>query len=355
MDALLALARPDIQKLVPYVSAGHENRSGNIYLNANENPFTLNSSAADAAFNRYPAPQPPELVSVLRNLYSVDDTALLITRGSDEAIDLLLRVFCRAGIDAILTCSPTYGMYPVSAGIQGARIVDVPLRQADGFSIDTQAILERWDETIKLIFLCSPNNPTGNVLSRDAILHLCGALSDKALVVVDEAYIEFADTPSLTQDLKNNPNLVVLRTLSKAYGLAGARCGAVLAHPAIIALLAKVIPPYPLSTPTVLAIRDHLTPDYLTNATAQVKVLNQEREQLRAFLNNLPFVKQVYPSDANFILVEVNDAAALMQHCEDEGVILRDRSQMPGLENCVRISIGTPEENAYLKEVLTRV
>lgn len=341
IDQFINLARKEVMNLIPYSSARKESNPVGIQLDANENPFV-------SEFNRYPDPQPVRLRQNLCSLYGVNETQLLITRGSDEAIDLLMRGFCKANRDGILITPPTYGMYSVSANIQGAFIQSAPLT-SPGFELDADLIIRQWQPKIKLIFLCPPNNPTGNSLDTDVILQLCKL---NALIIVDEAYIEFSSRQSLTRCLDKFPNLVILRTLSKAYGLAGARCGSVLAHPDIIALLRKIIAPYPIPTPVVQVALDVLSDANAEQMNARIEIIKRQREELREFLQRHPLVKAVYPSDANFLLVAVNSPKRWMNVCREHGIVIRDRSNIPGLSDCIRISIGTPEENQRLQEVL---
>jgi len=351
VDSVLKLVRPDILALSAYSSARKESKGGRVWLDANENPQT--PSAAKPLLNRYPEPQPAELVAQLATLYAVVPTRVLVTRGSDEGIDLLLRTFCRAGQDAILITPPTYGMYVVAAGIQGARTVTVPLVRNTNFSLDAAAVLAAVKPDVKLVFLCSPNNPTGGLLERAAVLSLVKALAGRAVVVVDEAYVDFSGQPSLATEIPANPNLVVLRTLSKAYGLAGARVGTTIADPAVIAVLQKVIAPYPVPTPVLLAALAALTPAGLAAAQHSVAAIVAERTRLAAALPALPAVKRVWPSDANYLLVEVADAAKAMTAARAAGVIWRDRSK--DVSHCIRITVGSAEENNATLEVLSRV
>lgn len=349
MDDLLKLARPEILNLVPYSSARREYGGSGVFLNANENPYPKSSQQF---IHRYPQPQPEKLRALLANLYQVKSDQLLMTRGSDEGIDLWLRSFCTAGKDAIIVCPPTYDMYSISAKIQHASTIAVPLTQS--FELDLQGILDAWQPHCKLIFLCSPNNPTGNVYPAQDVLYLCEQLKNKAIIIVDEAYIEFSDKTSMVNHLAIHENLVVLRTLSKAFGMAGARCGVVLAHPQLIKLLEKVISPYPIATPIVDIILQELKPEHLVTIRNQIQKLKTERENLIQFLNQQPYVEKVWPSEANFVLLKVKDAQRLMTYCLDNNLIIRDRSHMLNLENCIRISIGTPDENQHLYTLLER-
>ncbi len=350
-DSVLQLIRPDILSLSAYSSARKEAKGGRIWLDANENPET--PSVHRPLFNRYPEPQPADLVAKLAALYAVAPGQVLVTRGSDEGIDLLLRTFCRAGQDAILITPPTYGMYVVAAGIQGARTITVPLVREKNFALDNEAVLRAVSPAVKLVFLCSPNNPTGGLLDRRAVLALVRALAGRAVVVVDEAYVDFSGQPSLAVEMAANPNLVILRTLSKAYGLAGARVGTTIAHPAVISVLQKVIAPYPVPAPVLLAALAALTPAGLAAAQASVAALVAERGRLAPALAGLPAVKRVWPSDTNYLLVEVVDSVRVMAAGRAAGVVWRDRSK--DVPNCIRITVGTAEENNATLEVLSRV
>ena len=352
-EPVLSLLRPEILALAPYSSARKESSGGRIWLDANENPLT--PSAGKPLLNRYPEPQPAELIAQLAAYYAVAENNILVTRGSDEGIDLLLRAFCRAGQDAILITPPTYGMYAVSAAIQNARVVTVPLLAEKNFSLDPTAVLAALTPSVKLVFLCSPNNPTGALLARDEVVRLVQALLGKAIVVVDEAYLEFAGSRSLTPELVGNPNLVILRTLSKAFGLAGIRCGVTIASPALIGVLQKIIAPYPVPTPVLQAALVAMTAEGLTAARRSVQSLIAERIRVAARLATLPGVRRLWPSDSNFILFEVTDSARVMSATRAVGVVLRDRSRDYGLTNCVRMTMGTPEENNAALEVIARV
>lgn len=349
VDHVLQLVRPDILALTAYSSARKESKGGRVWLDANENPQT--PSAAKPLLNRYPEPQPVDLIAQLATLYGVTPAQVLVTRGSDEGIDLLLRTFCRAGQDAILITPPTYGMYVVAAGIQGARTVTVPLIREKNFALDTEAVLKAVTPEVKIVFLCSPNNPTGGLLDRAAVMSLVNALAGRAVVVVDEAYVDFSGQPSLAAELPANPNLVVLRTLSKAYGLAGARVGTTIADPAVIAVLQKVIAPYPIPAPVLVAALAALTPAGLAAAKISVATLVAERTRLAAALPKLPAVKRVWPSDANYLFVEVADSAMAMAAGRAAGVVWRDRSK--DVPNHIRITVGTAEENNATLEVLS--
>ncbi|RXK54454.1 histidinol-phosphate transaminase [Oleiharenicola lentus] len=351
VDSVLQLVRPDILALAPYSSARKEAKGGRVWLDANENPET--PSAHKPLLNRYPEPQPADLVATLAALYGVSPAQCLVTRGSDEGIDLLLRTFCRAGQDAILFTPPTYGMYVVAAGIQGARCLTVPLIREQNFALDTAAVLKAVTPEVKLVFLCSPNNPTGGLLDRAEVLSVVKTLATRAVVVVDEAYVDFSGQPSLAAEIGANPNLVILRTLSKAFGLAGARVGTTIADPAVIAVLQKVLAPYPVPTPVLQAALAALSPNGLAASRESVAAIVAERARLAAALAKLPAVKRVWPSDANYLLVEVADSAKTMAAGRAAGVIWRDRSK--DVPNTVRITVGTAAENQATLEVMSRV
>ena len=342
MSSVLDLARPDILALKAYSHAAWEPSLQR--LHANELPWRIAGDPSVAGLNRYPEPQPPPLVEGLASLYGVSPEQVLVGRGSDEAIDLLMRIFCRAGQDKVIVCPPTYSMYAVAARIQGAEVVDVPLLADQGFALDVPAILAEVDANTKLVFVCSPNNPTGNLVPRDTLLDLARQLGRRALLVVDEAYIEFAGVPSVASEIASLPNLVVMRTLSKSHGLAGARCGTLIAQPAIIALARKVIPPYAVSEPTVEVVAPLLRAEAIAAMQAGVVTLLAERARLAEALRKTPGVLRIWPSDANFLLVEFADADDVLRRVRNAGLIIRDVRQ-PALPKALRLSIGTPEQN----------
>ncbi len=342
------LARPDIVALRVYEHAAW--RPELERLHANELPWDPAGGDARNGLNRYPQPQPRELLERLAALYGVEPDRVLLGRGSDEAIDLLCRAFCRAGEDAVLICPPTFGMYAVSARIQGAAVLEAPLLPEQGFALDANAVLARCTGATKLVFLCSPNNPTGNLLEERSMLRIAGELAGRALVVVDEAYLEFSGRASLAQQLREYPNLAVLRTLSKAYGLAGARCGALLADPQVIALLRKIIPPYAIPRLTVAAALERLAPQALEAGRAQLATLLRERSRLERELAALARITRLWPSDANFILAEFTEAATALERAAAAGLLVRDARAYPGLGRALRISVGTPEQNTRLLE-----
>lgn len=352
MNPILQLARPDILSLQPYQHAVWEPSLERMH--ANEMPWRAAGDASGAGLNRYPEPQPAELIERLAHLYDVAPDNVLAGRGSDEGIDLVVRAFCRAGQDSVIICPPTFGMYKVSARIQGARVVEVPLLKEKGFALDAEALLAAWCDGVKLVFLCSPNNPTGGALDREAIDGICSALAGRALVVVDEAYIEFAQIESMVRSLERFANLVVLRTLSKAYALAGARCGALIAHPEIVSLLGRVITPYALPTQTVEAVLALTNAQHASEAARRIELIVSERERLARELAKLPLITRVWPSAANFLLIDCIDADVVLRAAASVGLILRDPRSQLGLAESLRISVGTPEQNERLLRGLAR-
>ena len=348
MSWVSEIARPDIVALKAYEHASWEPSLER--LHANELPWRASGDESVAGLNRYPEPQPRELVEGLADLYGVAPETVLVGRGSDEAIDLLTRSFCRAGRDAVVVCPPTFGMYSVSARIQGAEVITVPLRADSGFALDERAVLEKCTPDVKLVFLCSPNNPTGNLLDEQAILRLAARLAGRAIVVVDEAYIEFAGSVSLARHLPKLPHLAILRTLSKAHGLAGARCGALIADPEVVSLLRKVIPPYAIAQLTLEAVLRQLAPVELAESQTNIEVILSERKRLTEALTQLQRVVHVWRSDANFILAQFDDAGAALQLARDTQLLVRDARGYPGLGQSLRITVGSVIQNNRLLE-----
>lgn len=343
------LARPEVRAFQPYVSARSESPvAAAVMLNANESPWP---HAWHPALNRYPEPQPRALCERLADHAGVAPDQVLLGRGSDEAIDLLLRGFCRPGLDAVVVCPPTFGMYAVSARLQGADVIEVPLAGAR-FEPDPKAILAACSPAVKIVFLCSPNNPTGNSVPLDAVEHVADALRDRALVIVDEAYVEFASTPSAAGRLTQHDNLGVLRTLSKAWGLAGARVGALLANREIVDLLRSIMAPYPLPVPSIEAALTAFEPEGRRRMREHVDILVEEREHLRKALQGAPGVREILPSQANFLTVRFEAVDAVRGRLADHGIVVRDITRYPGLADALRISIGTPEQNRRLLDVL---
>jgi histidinol-phosphate aminotransferase len=346
MNPALALARPEIRTLKPYSHAAW--LPSHTRLHANEAPWRPAGDTTAAGLNRYPEPQPRALVKRLASLYEVAPEHLLVGRGSDEAIDLLSRIYLRPGADAIVQCPPTFGMYQVAAHIQGADVINVPLERARHWDLDPGRLLDAWRPHMKIVYLCSPNNPTGNAFSQSSIETVCAALDGKAIVAIDEAYIEWSGGPSLAAWLERFSTLAVLRTLSKAHALAGARVGALLAHPDLIELARRVIPPYSLAQPTIEAALAALEPAELARAKSRIAALLEEREYLRESLERSPLVAKIWPSDANFLLIDCRDADTFMKRSMAGGSIVRDLRSNPALPTSLRISVGTRAENDAL-------
>jgi histidinol-phosphate aminotransferase len=350
MSWITGIARPEIVALKPYEHASWEPHLER--LHANELPWRADGDESDAGLNRYPEPQPRELVARLAALYGARTDQVLVGRGSDEAIDLLCRAFCRAGQDAVIVCPPTFGMYAVAARIQGADVVNVPLRIDASFELDEDEVLRQCTPNVKVVFLCSPNNPTGNVIPADVILRIASKLEGRALVVVDEAYAEFSDAPSLVPHIDTLPQLAVMRTLSKSHGLAGARCGTLIAAPEIIHLLRKIIPPYAITQMTVEAVVKVLEPAQIAAMDERIRSIRTERDRVRDALAKLPTVKRQWPSESNFILVEFADPERALKRSREANLLIRDVRAQVGLPRTVRISIGTHDQNTRLLESL---
>lgn len=343
---VLDLVREDLRAFAGYSSARSHKVEGSIWLNANESPWN-NPADDDGDVRRYPQPQPEALRTALAGLYGVKPEQLLIGRGSDEAIDLLVRALCRAERDAVVIAPPVFGMYTVCARLQNAPLVEAPLiDRNDAWVTDLAAIRDlAIARRAKLVFLCSPGNPTGELITLSAVRALAQALAGRALVVVDEAYIEYADAPSAATLIDEYPNIAVLRTLSKLHALAGARIGCLLADPALIEVLRRCQAPYPVPAPCAeLALRA-LTPDAIAEAERRAAVVRDERERMFVALQALPGVRRVYRSAGNFLLARFDNAEAAYRNLLAAGVVVRDMRATQGLGDALRITVGQPEEN----------
>ena len=349
MSDVLDLLRPDLRDFAGYASARRANVNGSVWLNANESPLP---SPADAgkSLHRYPEPQPAILRERMAALYRVRNEQLMITRGSDEGIDLLVRAFCRAGLDAVLIASPCFGMYAVAARVQNAPLVDVPLDEVNGeWVLDAPRILAAVAErNVRVVFLCSPANPTGQALPLGQIRQLAAALAGRAVLVIDEAYGEFSSEASASCLLDAFRCLVVLRTLSKAHALAGARVGAVLADDRLIAVLRNLSAPYPVPAPSASLALAALSEAAVAESARRCRVTIDEREALRLRMMEGAGVKQVYASEGNFLLVRFDDAQCAFERLLAAGVVVRDMRTMPQLHDALRITIGAAEENRLL-------
>ena len=346
--SIVRLARPEIQALHAYEAA--EQVDDTIRLNANESPRRCAIGNFRRPLNRYPEVRPQKLQQTLAERFGCRPDQLLVTRGSSEAIDLVIRTFCRAGQDSVLMTSPSFSMYRHYAKVQGANLIEVKTYADQDFAIDVDAILAACDDSTRVIFVCSPNNPTGTTLPRAALERLLERRGDKSAIVVDEAYVEFGDNASVTELLGQFGNLLVLRTLSKALGFAGARCGAVAGQADVVRMLSAVQAPYALATPVVECVEDALQADQLELAGLTVREIISERERLAAALARHSFVSRVWPSDANFLLVRVTNSELVISRCAEMNVLLRHFGG--DLDDCIRISIGSREENDQLLQVL---
>ena len=352
MSSPLELIRPDLRGFKAYEHAVYD--PGLSRLHANEARWRHGFDTTDDGLNVYPDPQPADLLRRLAGLYDIDGARLLLTRGSDDGIDVLSRAFCRAGQDRVVVCPPTFGMYAVSARIQGAEVVDVPLAES-GFALDAEAVVSAARDGARLVFLCSPNNPTGNAIAPSDIADVCQGVAGRAVVVVDEAYGEFSRVPSALTLLPHHDNLVVLRTLSKAYALAGARLGVLCGASELLGVLRALLPPYPVPTPSLAAVEALLEPEALARARLEIAATLTRRETLAETLASLPGVRRVWPSEANFLLVQCRDAGRIMEACRERGLLLRDFSRKPGLAGCLRVTVGDPGENERLVDAFEAV
>jgi len=339
MDINLLL-RKNIQALKPYSSARDEyTGEAMVFLDANENPF-------NEPYNRYPDPLQKELKQKIAKLKHIPSENIFLGNGSDEPIDLLIRAFCEPRVDNVISMNPTYGMYQVAADICGVELNKVSLNNE--FELGAQEVLDACNENTKLIFLCSPNNPTGNSLNTEVLHEI--VRSFKGIVIIDEAYIDFAPGKTFLQEIEKYPNLVILQTFSKAWGMAGIRLGMAFAQKPIISVLNKIKYPYNLNILTQQKALELL--DKKVTVQKWVKLLIAEREKMEQLLVDFPFVKKVYHSDANFLLAKLHDAKGIYDYLVEEGIIVRDRSKVHLCEDTLRITIGTSEENETLLNAL---
>jgi histidinol-phosphate aminotransferase len=358
MTSVLDLVRPDLRAFAGYASARREKATGHVWLNANESPWP--SSADDGlGLNRYPEPQPAALRARMAELYGVPVERLMVTRGSDEGIDLLVRAFCRASIDSVLIAPPCFGMYAVSARVQNAPLVEIPLLDSEDddedarFSLDLVAVedlLAHGD--VRAVFLCSPANPTGQALPLKDIKRLATVASGRAVLVMDEAYVEFSSVQSAGSLLKDFPHLVVLRTLSKAHAMAGARIGAVIADPDVITVLRSLQAPYPVPAPSSDLALKALADASQAESRARIATIIRERAALLKSLRGTQGVSRVYASEGNFLLARFEDPGAAFERLLAAGVVVRDMRALPQLGDALRISVGTPDENKTMLQAL---
>ncbi len=339
------ITRENIKNLKPYSSARDEYKGKEgLFLDANENSF---GSPLNTNYNRYPDPMQLDVKEKLGKIKGLPIQNIFLGNGSDEAIDILFRAFCNPGVDNVIICPPTYGMYEVSANINDVNITKVPLT-AEEFQLDTENILKAINQNTKLIFICCPNNPTGNGVKWNSIKTILENF--KGIVVIDEAYINFARYRSLIPELLNYPNLVILQTLSKAWGLAGLRVGMAFASEPIIDIFNRIKPPYNINSASQKLVLEAL--DNTDKINAWIKTIVEEREILSAELSKFEFVLKIFPSEANFLLVKTKDAVSIYNFLVQKEIIVRDRSKVELCEGCLRITIGTKEQNELLLNTL---
>lgn len=334
------LIRKNILSLTPYSSARDEfDHVAEVYLDANENPF-------QNGYNRYPDPYQKAVKNRLSEIKGVSTESILLGNGSDEVLDLIYRAFCEPGVDNVVSHNPSYGMYPVLSEINNVSLRKVNLEE--GFRLSAQTMIDASDDQTKLFFICSPNNPSGNLLDREEIKKLLDLR--KGLVVIDEAYIDFADSDSWLLELDKYPNLIICQTLSKAWGLAGLRVGMCFASKEIIKVLNAIKPPYNVNELSQQAALKALNEE--ENFKANLKTILDERLKMEEALDELPCILKRFPSDSNFILVRVEDAKALYDYLMERQIVVRNRSKEYLCDNCLRLTVGTPEENRRLLEAL---
>ena len=334
MKRIESLVRPNIRAMVPYSTARDEFKGvAEVFMDANESPF-------DNGYNRYPDPSQARLKRRIAEIKGVDVQNIFVGNGSDEAIDLCFRIFCNPGLDNAIAIAPSYGMYSTCAAVNDVEMREVLLN--DDFSLPVERLLDAADNNSKLLFICSPNNPTGNVFPREEIERILQEFD--GMVVLDEAYIDFADEPGMLRSLENWPNLIILQTLSKAWGMAGLRAGLAFASNYVMRLFAQVKYPYNINVATLSAVEKLLK----AGVDDRVKLIKEQRAFMEQKLSGMECVWRVFPSQANFLLVQVDNAADLYNYLLGEGIIVRDRSRMPLCDNTLRITIGTPQENVRL-------
>ncbi|HEM6800761.1 TPA: histidinol-phosphate transaminase [Citrobacter koseri] len=343
------LARENVRNLTPYQSARRLGGNGDVWLNANEFPTAVEFQLTQQTLNRYPECQPKAVIENYAQYAGVNPGQVLVSRGADEGIELLIRAFCEPGKEAILYCPPTYGMYCVSAETIGVECRTVPT--LENWQLDLRGIADKLDG-VKVVFVCSPNNPTGQLINPQDLRTLLEMTRGNAIVVADEAYIEFCPQTTLAGWLSEYPHLVVLRTLSKAFALAGLRCGFTLANEEVINLLLKVIAPYPLSTPVADIAAQALTQQGVNAMRERVAQILLERQYLVNALKEIACVEQVFDSETNYILARFTASSSVFKSLWDQGIILRDQNKQPSLSGCLRITVGTREESQRVIDAL---
>jgi histidinol-phosphate aminotransferase len=350
---MLKLVRTELQDLKVYDVA--KCRGEGVWLNANESPWEVNAEIVAEQINRYPIGTPEALMDQLSEIYKIEQNQLLLTRGSDEGIDLLVRLFCTPYQDAIMIFTPTFVMYKQSANLQGAKVIEVPLQASNDFKLNIDSIDKAFTKETKILFICSPNNPTGGLIPCQDILKVVERVKDKAIVVVDEAYIEFAEGESMTLYVNQFSNLVVLRTLSKAFGLAGLRFGILIAQAPLIEMIRRIMPPYPFSVLTLSAATAATTNEKQCKIISNIAYIKKQREIMAYELSQLRIVTKVWQSESNFLLVEFKDPKKVAAICALNKIYLRELTGVPGLEQSLRMTIGLEAENQQLTSILKEI
>lgn len=349
MSSLASCLVPEaVKKLIPYQSARRIGGAGRIWLNANELEMPIQYSSSVQAYNRYPDFLPHDIAVAYQSYCQIDSPTVAV-RGADEAIDLLIRTFCQPGRDRVLICPPTYAMYEFCADALAIETIQVPL--LDSFNLNVEAVIEQ-SHNANLVFLCSPNNPTGNVIPKEEIIRVLDATQQHAIVVVDEAYIEFEMKTSVVSLIEQYPNLVVIRTLSKAFGLAAVRCGFILADKSVMEYVAKLIPPYPMPDCVAEIVLQALSQEGLETIATSTNELIDVKTWFIKELEKFECIEKIYPSSTNFVLLRVSESFDLFNLLLSNGIVTRNQGHEPVLRNCIRITIGTKESMAEVLKVL---
>ncbi len=348
MSSINALVRKDLHSFANYTAC--EIKNARVFLHANESPWEYRQQPLDTPLNRYPEFQPGYLIKIMADFYGVSQDNLLLSCGSDQAIDLLIRLFCMPKEDAVLISPPTFSMYEFYSKLQSITVQKIPL--AESFIYDVDKVTQDASANVKIVFVCTPNNPTGSSVTPDKIIQLCEFFSQRSLVVVDEAYIEFSAQKSMSVFLQKYPNLVVLRTLSKAHGLAGARSGVTLANPEVINWLKKIIAPYPIPSLTLDAVHRSMQLNRLIEVEKQVALLKDERERVATSMAKSKMIKQLWKSDANFIFFQAHNAKEFLTACAEKGIVIRHFEKLENLVDCFRVAIATKQENDLFLEII---
>ncbi|MDN3696309.1 histidinol-phosphate transaminase [Vibrionales bacterium C3R12] len=349
MSSLASCLVPEaVKKLIPYQSARRIGGAGRIWLNANELETPVQYGSSVQAYNRYPDFLPHDIAAAYQSYCQIDSPTVAV-RGADEAIDLLIRTFCQPGRDRVLICPPTYAMYEFCADALAIETIQVPL--LDSFNLNVEAVIEQ-SHNANLVFLCSPNNPTGNVIPKEEIIRVLDATQQHAIVVVDEAYIEFEMKTSVVSLIEQYPNLVVIRTLSKAFGLAAVRCGFILADKSVMEYVAKLIPPYPMPDCVAEIVLQALSQEGLETIATSTNELIDVKTWFIKELEKFECIEKIYPSATNFVLLRVSESFDLFNLLLSNGIVTRNQGHEPALRNCIRITIGTKESMVEVLKVL---